>query len=196
MNRRLWVVVMSNSMLLPAFALAQPPGNTQQGSGTAPAQTTSAAPTDPQIAAIVVAADQADIDTAKVAKSRTRNPEVKEFAETMIRDHSGVNRQATALVRKLHVQPQPSATSKSLRDEAKKTIARLEKLKGSAFDKAYVDHEVAYHQQVLDAIHSTLLPDAKNPELKGLIEKVTPAFEAHLEHAKHLDEKLSSTAAK
>lgn len=156
-----------------------------------------AAPTDPQIAAIVVAANQADIDAAKVAKSHTKNKEVKEFADTMIRDHESVNKQAKALVKKLKVEPQPSPTSKSLTEGGKENIAALKKLKGHAFDKAYVDHEVAYHQQVLDAINSTLLPNAKNPELKGLIEKVTPAFQAHLDHAKQLQTTLASgTAAK
>ena len=70
-------------------------------------------------------------------------------------------------------------------------IAKLKKLKGSAFDKAYVDHEVAYHEQVLDAIDKVLIPNAKNAELKGLIEKVRPAIETHLEHAKHIQASLS-----
>jgi putative membrane protein len=59
-------------------------------------------------------------------------------------------------------------------------------LKGAAFDKAYVDHEVAYHQQVIDAIDKTLIPSASNAELKALLVKVRPAFIAHLEHARHL----------
>jgi putative membrane protein len=149
-------------------------------------------PTDPQIAAIVVAANQVDIDAAKVAKSRSQNNEVKEFADTMIRDHTHVNQQAKALVQKLKVKPEPNATSKQILDGGKKNVARLQKLKGAQFDQAYVDHEVAYHQQVLDVIKSTLLPNAKNPELKALIEKVEPAIQAHLDHAKQLQGKVAS----
>ncbi len=67
-----------------------------------------------------------------------------------------------------------------------KNLARLKTLQGTAFDKAYVDHEVAYHQQVLDALDQTLIPGATNAELKALLVKVRPAFAAHLEHAKHL----------
>jgi putative membrane protein len=162
--------------------------------GAAYAQTEAAAPTDPQIAAIVVAANQADIDAAKVAKSHTKHMNVKEFAETMIRDHESANKQAKALAKKLKIKPEPSPTSKSLQEGGKKNIAALKKLKGAEFDKAYIDHEVAYHQQVLDAINSTLLPNAKNPELKALLEKVTPAFQAHLDHAKELQTKLASGA--
>ncbi len=100
---------------------------------------------------------------------------------------------ATAgIVKKLKVQPEPRATSKSLSEGDEENVAALKKLEGGAFDKAYVDHEVAYHQQVLDAIHSTLLPNAKNPQLKALLEKVTPAFRSHLEHAKHLQGQLGS----
>jgi putative membrane protein len=162
------------------------------GAAPAFAQTAAAGPTDPQIAAIVVAANQADIDAAKVAKSRTKTKDVKEFAETMIRDHEAVNKQAKALVKKLKVKPEANPTSKSLEDGGKENIKALKKLKGAEFDKAYAEHEVAYHQQVLDAINSTLLPNAKNPELKALIEKVTPAFQAHLEHAKQLQSGLTS----
>ncbi len=169
--------------------------------GVAQAQTATqtekagAAPNDAQIAAIVVAANQADIDAAEVAKAHSRNSAVKDFASTMIRDHESVNKQAKALVSELNVKPEPSATSKSLTEGARENVAALKELEGPAFDKAYVDHEVAYHQQVIDAIHSTLLPNAKNPQLKALIEKVTPAFQAHLDHAKHLQGQLASGAS-
>lgn len=143
-------------------------------------------PTDPQIAGIVVAANKIDIDAGKLAKSRSKNKEVRSFAKHMITDHTAVNKQASALVKKLKVKPEDSDTSKSLKDGAKENMANLKKLKGSAFDKAYVDHEVTYHQAVLDAIDKTLIPSAKNEELKALLTKVRPAFAAHLDHAKQI----------
>ena len=149
-------------------------------------------PTDPQIAAIVVAANQVDIDAGKAAGMKTKNNEVKEFAATMVRDHSGVNKEAKALCTKLKVKPEANPTSKSLVDGGKESMASLKKLKGAEFDKAYVDHEVAYHQQVMEAINTTLLPNAKNEELKALIEKVVPAFQAHLDHAKKLQSQLAA----
>jgi putative membrane protein len=159
------------------------------------AQTAAAGPTDPQIAAIVVTANQVDIDAGKLAKSHTKNKDVKEFAETMIRDHEAVNKQAKALAKKLKVKPEASPTSKSLAEGGKKNIAALKKLKGADFDKAYMDHEVAYHEQVIDAVNSTLLPNAKNPELKALIEKAGPTFQAHLDHAKQIQSGLASGGA-
>jgi len=152
-----------------------------------------APPTDPQIAAIVVTANQVDIDAGKLAKATSKTKEVQEFAERMVVDHGGVNQSAKDLVAKLHVTPEPNPTSESLQKGGDENLAALKKLNGSEFDRAYVDHEVAYHQTVLDAISSTLIPNAKNAELKALLVKVRPAFEAHLEHAKRLQASLGKS---
>jgi len=149
-----------------------------------------AAPDDAQIAGIVVAANSVDIDAGKLAESAAHSKEVKDFGKRMVTDHTGVNKQATALVKKLNMKPEESDTSKALKDGGKENIAKLKGLKGVAFDKAYVDHEVTYHQTVLDAIDKTLLPNAKNAELKGLLEKVRPAIDAHLQHAKQIQASL------
>lgn len=147
--------------------------------------------TDPQIAAIVVTANQVDIDAGKVAAARTHNPEVRKFAKLMISDHTAVNKSATELVTKLKVKPESNETSRSLAAGGKKNLAHLRSLNGRKFDRDYVDHEVAYHQQVLDAIDKVLIPGASNQELKDLLVKVRPAIAAHLEHAKHLQMELN-----
>lgn len=155
--------------------------------GNAFAQT---APDDAQIAGIVVAANQVDIDAGQLAQTSTRQAEVKSFAKQMVTDHTGVNKQAGALVKKLKLTPQESDLSKSLKAGGAENIARLKTLKGKDFDKAYVDHEVVYHQAVIDALDKTLIPNAKNAELKDTLVKTRPAFVAHLEHAKHLQSSL------
>jgi putative membrane protein len=147
-------------------------------------------PTDPQIAAIVVTANQVDIDAGKLAQSKASSKEVKQFGQQMVADHTGVNKSATQLVTKLKVKPESNPTSESLKKGGTDNIAALKKLKGAEFDKAYVDHEVEYHQTVLDAMDKTLIPSAKNEELKALLVKVRPAFVAHLDHAKQLQSKL------
>ena len=146
--------------------------------------------TDAQIASIVVTANQVDIDAGKLAKSRSTNGDVKTFAELMVTDHTGVNKSAVDLAGKLKVTPQDNPTSQSLKAGGDKNLAHLKTLSGAAFDKAYVDHEVVYHQQVIDALDKTLIPGATNAELKALLIKVRPAFVAHLEHAKHLQSSL------
>ena len=148
-------------------------------------------PTDPQIAAIVVTANQVDIDAGKLAESRSANKEVKDFAKLMVTDHTGVNKQATALVTKLKVKPEENDTSKSLKAGGDANLAKLKGLKGAEFDKAYVDNEVGYHQAVFDAVDKTLIPSASNADLKALLVKVRPAFVAHLDHAKMIQSKLN-----
>jgi putative membrane protein len=147
---------------------------------------------DAQIAAIVVTANQVDIDAGQLAAARASSAEVKKFGQQMVTDHKGVNKSAVDLATKLKVTPEENETSKALKAGGEKNVANLKTLKGAAFDKAYVDHEVAYHTQVIEALDKTLIPNAKNAELKALLVKVRPAFVAHLEHAKSIQSSLKT----
>ena len=172
---------MNHTALIIAAALAVP--------ATAGAQ----AVNDAQIASIVVTANQVDIDAGKLAAERASRPEVKKFGELMVTDHTGVNKAAVELVTKLKVTPQDNPTSQSLKAGGDKNVANLKTLKGAAFDKAYVDQEVAYHQAVLDAVDKVLIPSASNADLKALLVKVRRAFVAHLEHAKQIQATLGGS---
>ena len=142
-----------------------------------------AAPTDPQIAHIAYTAGVLDIDAGKQALAKTKNPEVKDFAEQMVRDHQAVNDQALALVKKLGVTPEDNPTSQSLTTAAKAEREKLAKLDGAAFDKAYIDNEIAYHKTVNGALSKVLIPNAKNPELKSLLQTGLKLFTGHELHA-------------
>src|SRR5437764_9927777 len=149
-----------------------------------------AGPTDPQIAHIVVTANQVDIDAGKLAESKGSNKDVQAFGKRMVTDHTGVNKQATDLVKKLGVKPEDNPTSESLKQGGEENLKKLKGLKGAEFDKAYVEHEVAYHEQVLGAVDKVLIPNAKNAELKALLESARPVFVSHLNHAKELQASL------
>lgn len=138
---------------------------------------------DPEIASVAVTANQIDINYAAIAKEKSKNADVLKFAETMTNDHKAVLAQALALVTKLKVTPKDNAVSKKLSADAEKTKKELRAKSGKAFDKAYIDNEVAYHKAVIAAIEGLLVPQAKNAELKALLQKVVPAFKAHLAHA-------------
>lgn len=148
---------------------------------------------DAQIASIVVTANQIDVDAGVLMASKTTSPEIRSFAELMIKDHSAVNGAAIALATKLKVTPEDNPTSRSLKAGGEKNLATLKALDGAALDKAYVDHEVVYHAQVIDALDTILIPGATNGELRGLLVKVRPAFVAHLEHAKSLQASMGGT---
>jgi putative membrane protein len=148
-------------------------------------------PGDPQIAHIVVTANQVDIDAGKVAEKKGSSKDVRQFGKQMVTDHTAVNKSATDLVKKLKVKPEANPTSASLKQGGDANLAKLKTLKGKAFDRAYVDNEVTYHQAVIDAVDKTLVPSARNDELKALLVKVRPALVQHLEHAKHLQAQLA-----
>jgi putative membrane protein len=155
------------------------------------AASSAAAVTDPQIAAIVVAANTVDIEAGKLAQSKTANEKVRQFADTMVNDHTAVNKAAVALVTKLGVTPEESETSRGLTASGEQTRARLNGLSGKEFDREYIANEVAYHKLVIDAVDKTLIPNAQNAELKATLVSVRPALVAHLEHAEHLQAELA-----
>jgi putative membrane protein len=111
---------------------------------------------------------------------------VREFAQTMVRDHEAVNVQALALVKKLGVTPRTNATSEALTKQAAETKQRLSGLDGEAFDQAYATNEAAYHSTVNGALKTTLIPSADNGELKALLETGLTLFGEHQKHAEHL----------
>jgi putative membrane protein len=156
-----------------------------------PVAASAQAPNDAQIAHIVVTANQVDIDAGKLAEKMGSHADVRKFGQRMVADHTGVNKAASELAAKLKVTPEDNPTSQSLKAGGEKNIANLKTLKGAAFDKAYIDNEVAYHQAVLDAVDKVLIPNTKNEELKALLVKTRPAFVAHLEHAKHTQSALA-----
>jgi putative membrane protein len=147
-------------------------------------------PTDPQIAHIAYTAGQIDIEAAKQALKKTKNKDVRAFADDMVKDHSAVNKQALALVKKLKVKPQDNPTSQALTKQAAAKRAELAKLNGAAFDKAYVDNEVAYHKTVDNALETQLIPSAQNGELKSLLQTGLKIFQGHEQHAEHVASEL------
>jgi putative membrane protein len=147
-------------------------------------------PSDPQIAHIAYTAGNIDIAAAKQALARSKNKAVRGFAQEMVRDHHAVNTKALALVKKLHVTPEDNATSQGLSKDAKATLAKLSHLSGSAYDRAYIDNEVAYHKAVNGALKSTLIPNAHNGELKSLLQTGLTLFQEHQKHAEAVAKEL------
>ena len=146
--------------------------------------------TDAQIAHIAYTAGDLDIKAAEIALTKTKNPEVKAFAENMVRDHKAVNDQALALVKKLGVSPEDNDTSKGLAKQAEEERAKLSALDGAAFDKEYAANEVAYHHTVNGALETALIPSASNQDLKDFLATGLKLFTGHEEHAKALAAKL------
>lgn len=147
-------------------------------------------PSDPQIAHIAYTAGDIDVKAGQLALEKSQNKAVRAFASDMVRDHKAVNEKALALVKKLNVTPEDNGTSKALAEQAAQKHAELNKLSGAAFDKAYVENEVAFHKTVDGALETTLIPSSSNGELKSLLQTGLKIFQGHLAHAEHLASSL------
>ena len=145
---------------------------------------------DAEIASVAVTANQVDIGYANIAKEKSKSEEVLRFAQTMATDHKAVIDQAVALVTKLGVTPKDNAVSKKLSADGAQTEKMLRSKSGAAFDKAYIDNEVAYHQAVINTVENVLIPQAQNKELKDLLQSVVPVLHSHLEHAQMVQKQI------
>ena len=146
---------------------------------------------DPTIVAIFDAANTADIETGQLAAERGQAKEVREFGAMLARDHQQVRQQGRDLAARLGVTPTPPADDAAARDHAA-AMRRLRTLDGAAFDQAFLAHEAAFHEAVIGAVQSTLLPAISNDELEALVVKVAPAFEAHMLAARGLARRVGA----
>jgi putative membrane protein len=150
-------------------------------------------PDDATIVAIFDAANTADMETGSLAAEKAQTASVREFGQMLARDHKAVRQQGRDLAAKLKVTPTPPADP-SAADAHAKAMASLRAKSGLEFDRAFLEHEVAFHTAVSGAIKTTLLPAIDNAELRALVLKVAPAFEAHRQAAQQLLDKLPSTS--
>jgi len=183
---------MSRSPLAAAVILLAASFATAATSSGAHAQ--GAALDDATIVAIFDAANTADVETGALAEKRASTKELRDFGAMLARDHKMVRQQGRDLAAKLGVTPTPPKDDQGARDHAA-AMARLRTLEGAEFDRAFLQHEIAFHQAVIDAINGTLLPAIQNEELKALVEKVAPAFQAHTQMAQELQKKIASARA-
>jgi putative membrane protein len=173
---------MKNARLLAAAAIFMLTGAAIAHSPTGPS--------DAEIAHIAYTAGTIDVTAGKQALAKSHNAAVRAFAEEMVRDHDAVNGQALALVGKLHVTPAANGTSAALSAQAEATLKRLGTLDGPAFDRAYVENEIAFHRTVNGALEKQLIPSADNGELRALLKTGLTLFREHQAHAEHLGASL------
>jgi putative membrane protein len=152
--------------------------------------------TDAEIAGIVVAANEVDIEAGTLAKTKATNEQVKAYAHRMVGEHTDVNESAKKLVTKLGLKPETTMISTGLRAEGKVNMAEFNLLSGNAFDRSYIDEEIELHKKVIETVDKQLLPSVKNQELKEMLVGVRPSLVSHLEHAQKIKESLAKGASR
>lgn len=145
---------------------------------------------DVEMAHIAYTADNIDIRYAHLALALSDNPEIHEFANTMIRDHTAVNEAALGLLNKLGAEAKDNFYSQALNENAEKIIDDFSKLRGAEFDEAYAANELAYHKAVNDLVENTMIPNIDNEEVRALFKQGLEIFKAHEKHAEMMVEAL------
>jgi putative membrane protein len=173
-HRKNWILTILGLVLYAAF------GNAEIGT-----------PSDNQIAEILKTANKAEIDAAKLAKDRAANSEVRSYAEHMIVEHTQNTKDEKELGKKIDVKPESSDIAKDLKKDAKNKYSELKKNRGSAFDKTYIDQQVALHQQLIKDLDEKLIPAAQNPQMKEFLQTTRTHVEDHLAKAQEIQTSLS-----
>lgn len=144
---------------------------------------------DATIVAIFDAANTADIETGRLAGERGASKEVRALGASLARDHHAVRQQARDLAKKLGVTPTPPNPNPYAEAHAR-AMAALSARSGAEFDRAFLDHEIAFHEAVLTAVKETLLPAISNAEVRAFVVKIAPAFQAHLDMTRAMKKQL------
>ncbi|WP_437813238.1 DUF4142 domain-containing protein [Sorangium sp. So ce1078] len=183
----------------PAAPASQPSTDPQAGA-TEPGATTSTAPsapveaplTDEQIVAVLDAANKKEIDEAQLAQTKAKNKDVKAYARVIAQHHTEAKAKQAKLIKKLGITAADSDKSKQLADETQQAVEQLKALQGADFDQQFVALMVKDHQTTLDLLDRRVLPNAKNADLKAMVEKeLRPTIEKHLKDAEALAQKLA-----
>ena len=145
---------------------------------------------DLEIAHIAYTAGAIDIRYTHLALALSENPEIRNFAELMIRDHTAVNNKALALVKKLQITPQDNAMSQQLSQQAQQIREELSQLRGDDLAERYAANELGYHQTVNNVVENTFIPNAQNPELEALLFAALQPFKIHEGHPEKMNEKV------
>jgi putative membrane protein len=149
--------------------------------------------TDDQILQALHTANSGEIEQAKLAQQKSKNAQVKHFASMMVKDHTDADHKGQDVAKKTHLSPSPSAVSTTLESDAKQMTSSLSSRTGAQFDRAYIDAQVKQHQALLDVIDSQLLPNAKTPEVKSLVQTMRPKVQSHLKEAQDIQRKLAGS---
>ena len=185
------LTLLGSAVLFAACTSQDSPDTAAEGVATASAAEAPAAPAldDATIVAIFDAANTADIETGQLAAERGSSKTIRDFGAMLVHDHTAVRQRGRDLAGRLGVTPTPPAGDASAAAHAQ-AMTQLQSRQGVEFDKAFLEHEIAFHQGVIDAVQSTLLPAIQNAEVRQLVVEVAPAFEAHRLAAANLRSKL------
>jgi putative membrane protein len=153
---------------------------------------TSTTYTDAEIAAITAAINTGEVEEAKAAQKKAKDPKVKAFATKMVNHHTSANTKQADLLKKLKMSTDENAKSRELSSEASSNVQTLSSQTGAEFDRAFMDQMVKDHQKALSMLDDKLIPEAKSSELKQMLQSVRSTVDSHLREAMNIQKSLAS----
>lgn len=142
------------------------------------------------IAAIVATANEGEIQQGNTASSRATSSEVRSFAQMMVTDHTRALEEGRAVFAARGISPAENDTSRTLRENSQRTVTNLATYTGAAFDRAYMRSQVDLHQWLLTSLDTVLIPSARTPEVRTLLQNQRGSVAAHLEQARAIHGRL------
>jgi len=143
-----------------------------------------------EISSVALVTNQINIGYAKLAKEKSRNEEVLKFAEMMIKDHMNIISQLAKINKKMKLTPKDNPVSQQLLADAAEARTSLTSKSGVLFDKAYIDNQVTYHQEVISKIEDLLFSQRYDGELNSLLQNLVPMLQVHLDRALSIQNKI------
>lgn len=171
------------ALVLAATLSACGPQRAENGTDAQPAPP---ALSDANVASIINSANNGEIQEAQVVLQRSSNPAVREFAQRMITDHTASNQRLQAVLSDIGVAPAPMGLTQQLENSESQTLQSLGDRTGADLDRAYIDHQIAIHQWLIESIDSMLVPSTSNNELEDYLVELRPTIVSHLEHARRI----------
>jgi putative membrane protein len=157
-----------------------------QGSEATPGETDNGKPTDGQIAQVLANVDDAEVQQAQLALTKTSNPQVRDFANMMIEQHTSSKQQAAQLATQANINPSPSPIANKLQTKASKTLEKLNAADPSDFDNTYVKAQIEQHKDVLDLLNDKLIPAATDPMMQQQLTTTKAMVQHHIDAAEQI----------
>jgi putative membrane protein len=138
------------------------------------------------IAAIVTAANEGEIQQGQTAASQATNADVRAFAQMMVTDHTNALNMGRDVFSRRNITPSDNDISRTLRSGSQQTVSALTTYTGSSFDRTYMQSQVDLHQWLLNTLDTNLIPSAHSTDVRNLLQTQRASVAMHLEHARTL----------
>jgi putative membrane protein len=146
--------------------------------------------TDAEITNTLMTANTEEMNMARVARKNSENTKVQNFANMMYTEHAKNNDKVMALAKKEKLMPKVTASTEKMKASNERKVEELEGMTGRSFDRAYMAEQIKVHENVLQKLDQTLIPNAKNSELKAMLNDTRDSVQKHLQEAREIQTSL------